>query len=635
MISVTTRQIVFLDIPIAEDTEILRPEQVVLRFASSATFDIGALCYLKREPVPQNGPGRRATGARKVVISSLCLKRAAHVRSIIVYISDAIRLGNRPQTMLDVTRKLGVFINWADENGFERYYADHELARKTVLEYAKYVRERVVTNLLSLHSGATLQKIPITHFSEILGIDNLGKGINLLRRDKHTVTPTSPPDAMAQARTLSLCEALFVGLSNLILEGRPYPHGIAMPSHLHYPKNTMWVFPSNVWCLPSSKLHQEGVEFRRGGFDYREGRLVSREEILSSDRKDRKKRVNGVLGLAEAVLDKANGELRHRHRRFMGMVALNAFIHLFLSRTGMNWAQAVELQWPSGDGEQVAVIRQKFRSIKFRAGGKYVYFQLPINFMPLFKRFLKVRNFLLQGCPEFSGLFFNLGINAVGTPSLIKSAMPGISTMLRRIDPSFVQIRSRAWRAAKSDWLLTRTDVATTAQLLQNSEQTVLQSYAAGSVQSHQIEMSAFLDGIVISGAESSNSGEITAVGACIAHGSPATVLGVAATVTPNCDAPEAGCLFCDKFKVHADETDVRKLLSCRYTLARTSHLAGFHETSEPLIARIDLILEQLERRDQVLVYRIRQEVDEGELDPYWSAKFDFLLKLRLVNDID
>lgn len=614
---------------------ILRPEQIVLRFANSATFDIGALCYLQREPIPPSGTGRRATKGRKVVLSSLCVKRIAHIRDLITYISGAIRLGNRPQTMLNVTRKLGAFINWSDENGHANYYSNQESTRLAVMAYAVYIRGRVANHSISLHGGATLQKIPIMHFGEMLEIENLGRGINVLRMDNNTVTPTSPPDDVAQARTLSLCDALFVGLSGLVLDGKSYPHGITMPLHLSYPLNTMWVFPSNVWCVQASKLNAEGNEHRRGGFDYLRGRLVTRDEILGSDRLDRKKRVNGVIRLAEEVLDKANGDLRHRHRRLMGMVALNAFVHLFLSRTGMNWTQAVELHWPIDNSERASPVRQKFRSIKFRAGGKEVYFQLPLSFMPAFKRFLQLREYLLQGYPEFSSLFFNLGINASGAPRQINSGMPGISTMLRRIDPSFVQIRSRGWRAAKSDWLLARTDVSTTAQILQNTERTVLQSYAAGSVKSHQMQMSEFLDGIIISNKVLSNSNESTAVGTCMARGSPVKIAGINAAVVPSCDTPEAGCLFCEKYKIHADEIDVRKLLSCRYTLGRTSHLAGFHNTSEPLIAQINLILEQIKRRDAALVHRVSQEVDEGELDAYWAAKFDLLLRLRLVHDID
>lgn len=625
----------FFDVPIEEDIAILKPEMVVLRFANTATFDIGALCFLRREPVPQNGKVRRSTGARKVVLASLCPERVIHVRALIALISEEIRLGKRPLTMLDVTRKIATFINWVDENGHSSYFVDSDSMRRAVHAYASHIRGRVVSHSISLNAGVTLQRIPIAYFGELLGVDNLGRGINLLRRNKNTVTSTSPPDEIAQARTLGLCEALFIGLSELVLGEKTYPFGIAMPSYLDYPADTMWVFPSNVWCMSASKLNSTEFGHRRGGFDYRDGRLVTHDEILESDRVDRKKRVNGVISLAKTVLNSANSDLRHRHRRFMGMVAVNAFIHLFLSRTGMNWTQAVEMQWLDGDNDNSNAIRQKFRSVKFRAGGKIVYFQLPLKFMPLFKRYLQLRDYLLQGYPEFAGLFFNLGINAFGAPGMIKSAMPGVSTMLGRIDPSFVQIRSRAWRAAKSDWLLTRTDLSTTALLLQNSEQTVLQSYTAGSAESHQVEMSAFLDKIVVSAGTMSADRRVSAVGACVSHGNPFEISTTAALVIPNCEAPEAGCLFCDKFRIHADETDVRKLLSCRYTLARTSHLAGFHNIAGPLVNRIDYVLGTVQHQDGTLVPRIAKEVDAGELDPYWASKFDLLLKLRLVNDVD
>lgn len=54
---------------------------------------------------------------------------------------------------------------------------------------------------------------------------------------------------------------------------------------------------------------------------------------------------------------------------------------------------------------------------------------------------------------------------------------------------------------------------------------------------------------------------------------------------------------------------------------------------AEPLLARIEVILTEVRRRNEALVDRIEQEVDEGEMDGYWAAKYDMLLRLRLVNE--
>jgi hypothetical protein len=254
--------------------------------------------------------------------------------------------------------------------------------------------------------------------------------------------------------------------------------------------------------------------------------------------------------------------------------------------------------------------------------------------MPKFKRYLQLRDFLLQDYPDFDGLFFTIGLGHADAPAYIKTGLATTYRAWQRIDPELIPVLSRQWRAAKSDFLVTRTDISTTAQVLQNTESTIRKSYVEGAVQTHLSEMSTFLDQMVVKKGVSLASHKV-AVGECISYFHPKKSPHVEAIVTPDCENPEIGCLSCDNFKVHADETDVRKLLSCRYCLTRTSHLAGFHRTAGPIVNRINVILDEIDKREPSLVSRVAQEVEEGELDHYWASKFDMLLRLNLVNDAE
>jgi hypothetical protein len=87
---------------------------------------------------------------------------------------------------------------------------------------------------------------------------------------------------------------------------------------------------------------------------------------------------------------------------------------------------------------------------------------------------------------------------------------------------------------------------------------------------------------------------------------------------------------------VHADERDTRKLLSCRYCIQQTSHLAAseeqFQRLFNPILGRIQAILDEVDRREAGMVERVRREVEEeGELDPYWAGKLEMLMALELV----
>ena len=51
-----------------------------------------------------------------------------------------------------------------------------------------------------------------------------------------------------------------------------------------------------------------------------------------------------------------------------------------------------------------------------------------------------------------------------------------------------------------------------------------------------------------------------------------------------------------------------------------------------PIFDRIQVILDEVSRRDETLVLRVTREVEvDGELDPYWSRKLEMLMDLGLV----
>jgi hypothetical protein len=636
----SSRPVVIYDLPVPAEAPVLKPEQAILRFADGATIDIGALCYQRRAPTFNRGR-RRATEGRKVMLSSLCTKRVTHIRALITHISTEVQLGSkRNTTLLCIYNEFCRFMTWADETGHSNALDDADAARQAATAYAGYIRERVRTHEIMLNTGTAMQSMTFAVLSEFLNIENLTQGINLLRKDKNNTTPTSPPNEEDQGRTLALCEALFDGLTSLVLEGNSYPFGIAMPPYLGYPENIMWVFPTHVWCLPPAQIARKAEDFSACGYDYRAGRLATRNEVKETKnyrnefyrKKLTKNLVTKVLKNAKYVMDTANGNPIHWHRRYMAIMALNVFIPLFLSRAAINWSQAVALTWSGKCSDAITTVRQRLRTIKQKAGGKSVSYELPLMFMPVFKRYLQLRDFLLQGHPDFDRLFFTMGNRAAHQPTRIKTSLGVTLQVLTRIDPLVAPVLSRAWRAGKGNFVSEKTDIATTAQVLQNKQRTSKQSYATGTETSHLAEMSTFLDQMIV-GEETARHDNISAVGDCTSYGNPSEILGVVAVVPPSCNTPEVGCLFCDKCKVHADEIDVRKLLSCRYCLTRTSHLAGFHAMSAPLINRIQLILDEVHKRDALLVSKITQEVTEGELDPYWAAKYDMLLRLRLVSD--
>ncbi len=622
-----------LDLPLPEDTELLRPEQTIVRFAHSRTIDVGALCYLKRE---ESSRGKRRTDrGLRVVYASRVSSRVTAVRKLVRLISDQVLEGVTPETLRDRYSRFIPFMRWADESNFVTVLENRGTARKAFAAYVAHLRDRVARNDgLTNNAGARQQDCVLVVLEDLLGIEDLARGLNLLRTNHRSTKSTTPPDEAAQGRVLDLCTSLFNGICTLTLEKATYPHRLVMPPITGLPEDTLWVQPTTQWFkTPAILLERHGKWTPSWGYDFANGRVATLDELRAQGalKSDAIRRT--AIRNACAQIAAANADLNHPHRRALAGVGMNSFLMLFLAQTGMNWAQLRALPW--SDDFVVESSRQAFRTIKARAGGKTVAFELPIAFMPFFRKFLELRQFRLQG-RECEFLFFVSGTRGTGDLVQMGYHVSSVYKTFQRMDPGLPRVLPREWRAAKSDWLVRNTDPATAALVLQNTEKTVLRSYAEGSETVAMEEMGAFLDGVsatVVDRSAQLPDSTSRAVGKCVKYGEPVAQEGAA--IEPDCRGPE-GCLFCDKFKLHADEVDTRKLLSCRYCIQQTTSAMGteerFQQRVSPVIKRIDTLLAEISTRDAAMVETIAKEVEqEGKLSPYWAAKLEMLMELGLV----
>ena len=79
------RNIYILKLPLQQDDIVLRPELTVINFYHRMSVDIGAICYLIREPVTKNNH-RSIKKGRAVQIDSLDKQRVSDVRKLIKFI---------------------------------------------------------------------------------------------------------------------------------------------------------------------------------------------------------------------------------------------------------------------------------------------------------------------------------------------------------------------------------------------------------------------------------------------------------------------------------------------------------------------------------------------------------------------
>jgi hypothetical protein len=106
---------------------------------------------------------------------------------------------------------------------------------------------------------------------------------------------------------------------------------------------------------------------------------------------------------------------------------------------------------------------------------------------------------------------------------------------------------------------------------------------------------------------------------------------------TPDCRRKET-CIFCEYYSVHADEKDLRRLLSLRFLCDELKQSMGHDQYVEqwgPVIFRVDEIIEEILKKNMKLkadYESIKKEVDMGYLDKFWEARLETLMAVGVIS---
>lgn len=605
-----------LTLPIVSGLALARPQDVKLLFDQAPSIDVGITCYLRRRNV-----GKK----REIDPESFCASRANKVRALLDLLSEMTT--TKVPNVCGKIRGFLVMLTYCDEQLMDCPLTSAKAARAAVTAFGYHLEERVRLNTISSRAARAFRREALAILEHFHLVENLGQGV-VLRVPKPVDNPTEPVDEVAQGKVLSLCSALFSGISELVLDKKPYPYKLAVPQYLGWADSFLWLFPAIKRIRPPWEPECRGAR----AIDYANGRLQTIKKLTPLF----KFPCMAVRALTdmETALTAANSDFNNPRRWDAARQAATCFPLLFIAHVGMNAAQMRQLPW---DGNfEVSPERQGFRTVKLRAGGRQVSFEIQPTFLALFRRYIDLREYVLKGraCPW---LFFSCA-TAKDTPAQIGGAfLDNIQKHLRLIDKDLPYISARVWRACKSDWLLRNTDPATAALVLQTSLSTMLNSYAAGSKTTAMVEMSAYLNRVADKVLEAKDPTPVQPgpVGGCVAYGEPSEVP-AAIRDKPNCKNPE-GCLFCAQYRVHADERDTRKLLSCRSCIRQTASFSqsaeAFQDVFGPVLVRIDELLSEIRQREggTTMVSKLEVEVDDGELDPYWSKKMELLINLGML----
>jgi len=640
----TVRPTVTIALPLPERLRIARPEQVILKLGGSY-HDIGACCYTIRSDKPRS-PGK----PREIVESSFLKRRSKPILQAIRYLNQlSTDSGLTLSTLRSYTVWLRQFVDWADSNSKHDCLTGGDATKEAYAAFCIELRERFRQHQIT----ANQHNAGLRYTSELLegittteGLGRHGQKIRLKHNDYVSTEPAQPDDF---AHALALNQSVFDGLSDLVLSGKPFPYRLVLPKSLNWNDNFLWVFPLRMWGLPPHRrsAEREKLTSTHWAYDYEHGRLSTADEVAKRCKNSHPRHAalysrlaaERAVKLAAGFIGNANNDSRHWARIMLAMLAHNAFLFLFFANTGCNEAVAREIET---DGHlDATTLNQNFRSIKFRAQGKPISLETPIAFLPTLRRYMKLRDWLLGGA-SFPYLFLTLGAHNAKLPAqLAEASMVKLYKALRRLDPNLPRWGARKIRATVADYYQRQHDASVTAKVLQNSPETALRKYNAGSAVEHRVEMSLFLEQVAEiskkqqiekSAANLAETKPLEEGGRCGDYGHP-VAMADGLPVEPDCKQGQ-GCLFCQHRILIADEDDARKVASAAFVMEQVI-LGPLHETElRPLIQKCDADLEKIATFPEChkMVDQVRKDVFEnGNLTPFFADKFQLFLELGVI----
>lgn len=628
------RPTVIIDIPLQEGVAVLHPEQVVVRVGRT-TFDIGSFCFATREASPIGGKKKAVRG---VVVESLLPYRPGEILKIILYLSSLLTdKGLRNDTIITVFKYFGAYLNWADRNGYFGCLTNNSELRNILEAWFRECEEQFKKGKwVGSHAWANQSGIAIL-LSAITGRPELQKGLRFLKfRSGNAGTDPAPEGDFALV--LAINEALFTGLSDLVLGNRPYPFKLPMPKLPGWQDDFLWLFPTHRWYLPPHLQGEARVTLPSPlwSFDFINGRVANFGDIRQYYQMPCHARLS--IRHAEEAIRKANTDERNVYRRQAAITAHDSFLLLFMAHTGLNEAVIRELRW---EGEILFDAKQQgFREIKWRAGGKMVSALVRTKFLPLLRKFLELRNYLLKDA-DCDRLFISVSKTLRKPDQIMKGILGKHYGRTARIYQDVPNISARRLRATMHEWYYRNVDPILTARITGHTQETIDKHYQAGTVGAHREEVTTFLDKVanrahalkrILPAGEHVSGATKGPLGECEKQKGPSPIMdGV--PITPTCKEAE-GCLFCKRHVVKADEEDVRKLASCAYVIEQTIYFPGAETHFRPTLALIDEYLDDIKSilGAPDMVDSVTADVyQNGNLDPYWAGKLALLDSIGIL----
>ncbi|MEX1668333.1 hypothetical protein AB4876_05375 [Zhongshania guokunii] len=617
--------------------EYLHPENLLIQFdknVKSLPFDIGALCYKRREIIRQGFRGGAILSGRKVDVSSLDRKR----RELVLRLLDVLSVsGQRQTSMYKIITEVKYFVEWVDNNGHDRFAEDCQSFVAAYSAYSNSLYDRILGKKdLSPATARRFQSTSRMLLRVMYPEDHAG----LISRVP-TISGQRKPSAAPENKVV---ESFLKPLVPFVRNLRAALMNSDFPLTVNCGAYDVTLLPCNARHTISPYVSASDIHSL---FDAANNRLYKLDELgfLGPVWKIERDYLRAISNIAAHNIDK-KGAL---YRRKLAQKVIRGYALLIQALTGINSSDLVCMKTSSNLDVSTDSVKKDLVSVKFRAAGKLVSY--PIGGrqgLKLLREYMDFREWYLNGrkC-EF--LFFQ-DIDSRGvvtSPAVLKidfqrKLFSQLSGSV--LDPDIKSVTPTQMRKHKSIVLKKiglRASESATA--LNHGIQTSEDYYDTPSTDDMKIELGEYWNAVKLSvrtiqvrlpGDTESRS---TIVGHCDEIGEPMPAEAFV-PIEPNCGT-QYGCLYCVHYACHADEEDIRKLFCLKYVMDAVRNGADEIERAEQLFKDICIRVEALVKKIAELypetsevIARVRKEVFElGILTPFWESRLSRYEEMGVV----
>lgn len=600
----------------------ISPPTILFKTSAIEFVDIGIFCYKERS----------RTKAKKTINNqSLIPSRCEALRNWTESAIEGVQIKSlQPVTIGSKFERLIAFLDYADSALLKDPCENAESYADALRSYTNYLRntfstERSASYLQLLQSEAILSGswfFPQT-------TTDFKNNLFLIRAPKHSKKQTATPSEEEMQKSLTISSKIFNQLFDMTMQFTK------LPCQVTFDKDPTWIIPGTPW-------YADPVEKKSKTWNYREGRPLTQNETTDTAATWRK-----TSARTHKTIERVNSDRYTQLRYTLASFARDAFLALFCANSGLNEKQIIDLP------EDLEIINNTKNHllcvIKNRSGGKNVYGTITNVFRPSLEKYMDLRKYLLRE-RQHPKLFFrtssteDLSLYDLDEGQLVKYYTKIEKTL--RLD--IPKLGYRQLRKFKSVWLRKSKGVKASANAMGHTPQTSDKNYSEENKETAEAEMATFFTklsasvsdriiGITLKELRRPEGDLATQAAHCKKPDNPRPEIQAVSAIV-KCGNPR-GCLFCDNFRIHADEEDVRKICSQKYvtmeTMSLTDSESHFNEVHGETIARIDLYLEtisKLSKSKELMVKRIHHDVFSNEnLTPYWSKMMNFFISAGMI----